>query len=109
MDAGGHSPGDGLQPADGRQPPEEDGDEMKRVKTKHRDAGRRKQMKKTTDEVVGYMLILCYAAMKDEFDLDLDQCRAWKARMDRYAGYLAKGTLTLDEFAKDLKKIGLEV
>lgn len=55
------------------------------------------------------MLMLCYAAMKDELDLDLEQCRAWKTRLDRYAGYLADGTLSFEDIKKDLRKIGLEV
>lgn len=82
---------------------------MKRVKTKHQGAGRRKLVKQTTDEAVNYMLILCYAAMKDEFNLDVDQCRAWKTRLDRYAGYLAQKNVSLEDIRKDLRKLGLEI
>ena len=83
--------------------------DMKRVKTKHRDSGKKKIIRTATDQAVNYMLMLCYAAMKDELDLDVEQCRAWKTRLDRYAGYLANGTLSFEDIKKDLRKIGLEV
>lgn len=82
---------------------------MKRVKTKHKDAGRRKLIKLATEDAVGYMLLLCYAAMKDEFNLSAEDCRAWKKRLDRYAGYMADKTLDLQDLRDDLQQMGLEV
>lgn len=82
---------------------------MRRVKTKHRNAGRRKMVREATDMAVDYMLCLCYVSMRDEFQLSLDQCRAWKTRMDRYAGYIAEGTISFDDVKRDLRKAGFEV
>ena len=79
---------------------------MKRVKTKHQGAERKKVVRQVTDDVIGYMLPLFYIAMKDELGLTADQVRRVKDRVDRYSAYISSGALTFEDIKQDLRKAG---
>lgn len=82
---------------------------MKRVKTKHQNAERRKAVRQVTDDVVGYILPLFYIAMKDELGLSVEEVRRVKETVDRYSDYLSQGLITFNDIKKDLKKAGYDV
>lgn len=82
---------------------------MKRVKTKHKNAERRKAVRQVTDDVVGYILPLFYIAMKDELGLSVEEVRRVKETVDRYSDYLSQGLITFNDIKKDLKKAGYDV
>ena len=82
---------------------------MKRVKTKHHNSGIRKEVRRAADEAVGYMLPLCYVAMKDEFKLTTEQIRAWKERVDRYSDYISQGLISFEDIKKDLREAGFNL
>ena len=82
---------------------------MKRVKTKHQNAGAKKQIRKATEETLGFYLPLCYLAMQDEFGLSLEECREWKIRLDRYAGHIAQGVVSFQWVKEELKRRGFNV
>lgn len=82
---------------------------MKRVKTKHQNSYIKKEVKKATDEAVGYMLPLCYVAMKDEFKFTREQIMAWKKRVDRYSQFISDGVLSFEDIKKDLREAGFNV
>lgn len=82
---------------------------MKRAKTKHKNAERRKAVRQVTDDVVGYILPLFYIAMKDELGLSVEEVRRVKETVDRYSDYLSQGLITFNDIKKDLKKAGYGV
>lgn len=82
---------------------------MKRVKTKHQGAERKKVVHQITDDVIGYMLPVFYIAMKDELGLTVEQVRSVKDRVDRYSSYISQGTLTFEDIKQDLKKSGYDL
>lgn len=82
---------------------------MKRVKTKHQNAERRKAVRQVTNDVVGYMLPLFYIAMKDELGLSVEEVRRVKETVDRYSDYLSQGLITFNDIKKNLKEAGYDV
>lgn len=82
---------------------------MKRVKTKHQNAERRKAVRQVTDDVVGYILPLFYIAMKDELGLSVEEVRRVKGTVDRYSDYLSQGLITFNDIKKNLKEAGYDV
>ena len=82
---------------------------MKRVKTKHQNAGRKKEIRQATEQTLGFYIPLCYIAMQDELGLSLEECRAWKARLDRYASHVASGAVTFDQIVEALRDRGFSV
>lgn len=82
---------------------------MKRVKTKHQNAERRKAVRQVTNDVVGYMLPLFYIAMKDELGLSVEEVRRVKKTVDRYSDYLSQGLITFNDIKKNLKEAGYDV
>lgn len=82
---------------------------MKRVKTKHKGAQRRKQVSEVTNEVINYMLPIFYIALKDELGLSVEEVRRVKDRIDRYSGYISDGSISFNDIKKDLKKAGFDV
>lgn len=82
---------------------------MKRVRTKHQNSGVRKEVRRAADEAVGYMLPLCYVAMKDEFGLTVDQIRSWKKRVDRYSSFISDGVLSFEDIKNNLREEGFDV
>lgn len=81
---------------------------MKRIKRKGRDIGRKKTVKRATEETLGFYIPLCYVALMDEFNFDVETCRAWKVRLDRYAGYIADGVLSFRDVERQLKAAGFD-
>lgn len=82
---------------------------MKRVKTKHRGADRRKMVHQATNEAIGYMLPIFYISMKDELHLSVEEIRRVKNRIDRYSDYISQGLISFNDIKKDLKKAGYDV
>lgn len=77
---------------------------MKRVKTKHKNAERRKAVRQVTDDVVGYILPLFYIAMKDELGLSVEEVRRVKETVDRYSDYLSQGLITFNDIKKGFEE-----
>lgn len=82
---------------------------MERVKTKHQNSGRKKEIKRITSEAVDYMLTIFYISLKDELDLSVEEVRRVKERIDRYSSYLSDGVLSFNDIKKDLKKAGYNI
>ena len=82
---------------------------MKRVKTKHRGADRRKMVHQATNEAIGYMLPIFYISLKDELHLSVEEIRRVKNRIDRYSDYISQGLISFNDIKKDLKKAGYDV
>ena len=82
---------------------------MQRVKTKHKQADRRKLTRQITSEAVGYMLPLFYIALKDELHLSVEEVRSVKVRIDRYSDYLSQGLISFNDIKKDLRKAGYNI
>lgn len=82
---------------------------MERVKTKHQNSGRRKEIQQITSEAVDYMLTIFYISLKDELGLSVEEVRRVKDRIDRYSSYLSEGVLSFEDIRKDLKKAGYKL
>ena len=82
---------------------------MKRVKTKHKGAERKKEVHQITNDVIGYMLPIFYIAMKDELNLSVEDVRRVKNRIDRYSDYISQGLISFNDIKRDLKKAGYDV
>ena len=82
---------------------------MQRVKTKHKQADRRKLTRQITSDAVGYMLPLFYIALKDELNLSVEEVRNVKVRIDRYSDYLSQGLISFNDIKKDLRKAGYNI
>ena len=82
---------------------------MKRVKTKHRGADRRKMVRQATNEAIGYMLPIFYISLKDELKLSVEEVRRVKDRMDRYSSYISQGLISFNDIKKDLRKAGYDI
>lgn len=82
---------------------------MQRVKTKHKQADRRKLTRQITSDAVGYMLPLFYIALKDELHLSVEEVRNVKVRIDRYSDYLSQGLISFNDIKKDLRKAGYNI
>lgn len=81
---------------------------MKRVKTKHQNSERKKAVRQTTNEVIGYMLPLFYICMKDE-GIPVETVRAVKVRVDRYSSYISQGLISFNDIKRDLRKAGYDI
>lgn len=82
---------------------------MKRVKTKHKGAERRKMVHQATNDAIGYMLPIFYISLKDELHLSVEEVRRVKARIDRYSDYISQGLISFNDIKRDLKKAGYDV
>lgn len=82
---------------------------MKRVKTKHKNAQKKKMIHEATNEAIGYMLPIFYVALKDELHVSVEDIRRVKDRIDRYSWYISEGLISFNDIKKDLRKAGFDV